>query len=788
MEKRKHILSLLLLAALTTSLYVPAFLGWFRLAGFDTINQFLPWKSFIVRELHQGRLPLWNPYVFSGYPFIGNPQPAMFYPLELPALAMPLELFFPFYFALHAFLAAAMMYAWAYRRTKSAWAGVVGGLAWAWCGSTAGHVLWGFTSWVAATVYLPLGMILVERWFERRTRLTACLLAAALGLQVLAGHPQPVMFTAYFLLAYSLWLTLRRYRQGSFSFDQALLSAGLVPMAMAAAVLLSAVTLLPMLEASRFSAVRAGGVDYAFAAHDSLPPTHLITFIAPFFFGHPLEGTFWETSTGYQEIGGAIGLLPLVLACCAWRKRPERRFLAIAAGITLLGALGSNTPLFKLLYLFVPGFQWFRVPARMLLLFNFCLAALAALGAADLLSERGKRLCKPSKWAIGLLVGLELVLALWLWPGHQSMENLLIRVQREREIAPLRAESVSDMQPADARAKQLARERLGMMRSSMAEAMLWTAFALALVGAVRKKGLALWAMAAGLLLLAADLGKLTWELLPYQKTSEYRATAYPETQVVRLLKQDQEPFRVLLPDDVIGWQYRDRHPELYPERLTVHGIQTVRGYNPVIVKHYAEYINRMQGWPADQNVGGLLFLPDPKRMNRPMLDALNVKYLLTYQDPPANFQLLLRDEQGLGMYKNLQALPRAYIARDGRPAPEPVKITRYETNRVLIQAELESPGTLVLADVWYPGWRALVNGQERDVERYQLTFRAVPLEPGAHEVAFVYAPASFRRGALLSAFSWILLLALVLLPALRHRRASEAAAAPDFREPSSENQ
>ncbi|HEQ60470.1 MAG TPA: hypothetical protein ENN74_02555 [Firmicutes bacterium] len=339
----------------------------------------------------------------------------------------------------------------------------------------------------------------------------------------------------------------------------------------------------------------------------------------------------------------------------------------------------------------------------------------------------------------------------------------------------VQADSVLATQPADDRERQLARQRLGMMRSSMAEALLWTAFALALVGAVRKKGPAPWAMAAGLLLLAADLGRLTWELLPYQKTSEYRATAYPETEVVRLLKQDQEPFRVLLPDDVIGWQYRDRHPELYPERLTVHGIQTVRGYNPVIVKHYAEYINRMQRWPADQNVGGLLFLPDPKRMNRPMLDALNVKYLLTYQDPPANFQLLLRDEQGLGVYRNLQALPRAYIARDGSPTAEPVKITRYEPNRVLVQTELDSPGTLVLADVWYPGWKALAGGQERDVERYLLTFRAVPLEPGVHEVNFVYAPASFRRGVLLSAFSWFLLLTLVLLPALRHRRASRTA-------------
>ena len=71
-DTRKHLLALLVLAGLTSSLYLPALLGSVRLAGFDTLNNFYPWKHFLAEQVRQGRLPLWNPYVFSGMPFAGD--------------------------------------------------------------------------------------------------------------------------------------------------------------------------------------------------------------------------------------------------------------------------------------------------------------------------------------------------------------------------------------------------------------------------------------------------------------------------------------------------------------------------------------------------------------------------------------------------------------------------------------------------------------------------------------------------------------------------------------------
>ena len=85
-----------------------------------------------------------------------------------------------------------------------------------------------------------------------------------------------------------------------------------------------------------------------------------------------------------------------------------------------------------------------------------------------------------------------------------------------------------------------------------------------------------------------------------------------------------------------------------------------------------------------------------------MLGELNVKYLLTYWDPPESFDLMLVEKE-LKVYKNSQCYPRAYVPGDGRPSGEPVRIVEYTPNRVKIVANLSEPGQVVLSDVWYPG-------------------------------------------------------------------------------------
>jgi hypothetical protein len=79
------------------------------------------------------------------------------------------------------------------------------------------------------------------------------------------------------------------------------------------------------------------------------------------------------------------------------------------------------------------------------------------------------------------------------------------------------------------------------------------------------------------------------------------------------------------------------------------------------------------------------------------------------------------------------------------------KVTFYSPNKIVVQANLSSPGLLVLSELWYPGWRASDNGQRVKIHRADYLLRSVYLEAGQHTVEFVYHPLSFKVGRWVSA-------------------------------------
>ncbi len=86
-----------------------------------------------------------------------------------------------------------------------------------------------------------------------------------------------------------------------------------------------------------------------------------------------------------------------------------------------------------------------------------------------------------------------------------------------------------------------------------------------------------------------------------------------------------------------------------------------------------------------------------------------------------------------------------------------MEITEYRDNQVKLRVETESPGLLVLSDTYYPGWQAYVDGDKTPIYPTDVALRSIYLEPGEHEVKFVYSPGSFKVGALVSMLSLLAL-------------------------------
>ena len=142
------------------------------------------------------------------------------------------------------------------------------------------------------------------------------------------------------------------------------------------------------------------------------------------------------------------------------------------------------------------------------------------------------------------------------------------------------------------------------------------------------------------------------------------------------------------------------------------------------------------------------------------------------------------------IYQNLSVLPRAFVVHQAQIAPEEsealallrdpdfdlsrevilphgqpldsqgnsshVEILNYEPERIDLLASLDSPGYLVLTDTDYPGWVAQVDGNPAPILRADLYYRAVPLDAGQHEVAFLYQPSSLRLGLGLALAAWVI--------------------------------
>ncbi len=371
--------------------------GWGLFTRSDTFAFFYPVFAALHQSLRQGTLPLWTPYIFGGFPLFAEGQTGALYPPNLAAatLAEPAAGFV----ALRVFhMGIALLGMYAFLRA----------LRIAPFGATIGACAFGLGSFVvaqqhhgsllAAAVWLPLLLALVELALRRADWSTDGLLALAgltLGMQALASHIQPVLFSAALVsgfvtvrqaaVALAAVRTARSLRAGlAAPAGPALLGLWAIVVVAGVGGGVAAVQLLPLYELSRES-WRAQAWSYQDAIQYSLPPVNLITLVFPYFF-RAADGDHWSLWQ-YWEVVIHVGIVPLVLAAVGLssRRRGLSACFALVGGLALVLSVGGYLPLglYETIWT-LPGVQLQRAPARLTYLATFALAVLAALGAERL--------------------------------------------------------------------------------------------------------------------------------------------------------------------------------------------------------------------------------------------------------------------------------------------------------------------------------------------------------------------------------------------------------------------
>ncbi len=122
----------------------------------------------------------------------------------------------------------------------------------------------------------------------------------------------------------------------------------------------------------------------------------------------------------------------------------------------------------------------------------------------------------------------------------------------------------------------------------------------------------------------------------------------------------------------------------------------------------------------------------------------------------------------------LQDSPDTLVVHDAPLLPGTesgnAEITGYSATRVSVNVTSESETYLYLADAYYPGWRASVNGEDSPVYRANVMFRAVAVPAGDSTVVFEFVPELWYQAMIAGALAWISSLVLLMVLFLRKGR------------------
>jgi len=352
----------------------------------DLALYFLPELAFLRDELLAGRIPLWNPYVNCGQPFVGNPQTWLLYPSTLLLLLFSAERTVALSTVLHVLWAGWGMQAFLRTRSLGPVAAALGAVAFAFGGAFVSKAQ--FPNMLQAMSWLPWLLWGAERVLAKNALGRVAALGLCVGLALLAAHAQVTLMQLYLAVAWVIFRLVslpRRERLGVFG---ALALAALLGLGLALA------QLLPVIEYAGTSTRPHLGLREANRFY--LPWKELWLLVAPNSFGNPAMSGGWFGKGNFWEPCCYIGLIPLVLAFCGRGSR-ERIFWIGAAFLCFWLALGRSAGLFTLAFYVLPGVKQFHDPARWLYLGTFALAVLAAQGLERV------RVKEPVKWALVLL-------------------------------------------------------------------------------------------------------------------------------------------------------------------------------------------------------------------------------------------------------------------------------------------------------------------------------------------------------------------------------------------------
>jgi len=700
--------------------------------GLDLFSGEMFGRDFEFREIQKGNFPLWNPHVFSGIPFFDGVISTALYLPNFIHLIVPLPQAINIGIALHVFLIGFFMYLWTAHRRLHPLACIVSSFLIMFSGTYFMHIYAGHLSNLCAMTWVPLILLAIDGLFDRPSAGWCLIGIFAVTMQITASQPQYLYYTAVTIGIYSSLCLIKTDHRGLFI-------AGLLTI-LFGSLLISAIQILPGIQSSK-EGIRSLGISYSFATMFSFPPENLLTILSPLFFGDMTLQPYWGRCYLWEMslFIGVTGIF-LVLYGAIYCEKNSRRFSVTMAFILLILALGIHTPLFNLLYNYLPGFNKFRGTSKFIFQASLFLTILAGTGMDNLIRNdrvSGKFILIP------LIVGIAIITTASLIPTYQDLWLKLMQAIGATGESYLLPQSYLDA---------VFIENAGRFASSV--------------------------------LLISGVICVVFSIVVFLRNYTRRAIyliaimAFAEVFIFASMNRPVFDIQSVMIDDFK--RFYTEHPGDYrvlsrfiPNMAMSAGARDIWGYGPVALKRYAQFMAYTQGKNPDV-VTTYLHVNHYHRL----FSMIRLKYVILFDQNGFHIQEMkdvmprlnliyewhiIQDRDSI--FKEMGKMsfdPRKTVILEKQPYSEPVKpgnigycsIVDSSTDHLTIRANLPSPAILLITDAYSSGWRAqALPGSVQntyDILSANYCLMAIPLSAGEHIFRVEYLPIAFCIGKWIS--------------------------------------
>jgi hypothetical protein len=666
----------------------------------------------------------------------------------------------------------------------SFWASLFGAIAWMFNGYV---MVWlEFEHVPMMALGLSSSLFAIERWFSKRTKVAFIGMIVGFGFCLSIGYAHLLIIQFIFFACYLCF----RLIKNQLTFEESPIDTKMIINTIIACIL-SGIIGMHFLTSHMYlhdSGQRKGmDVHTLFDNTGILLSKYLVTVGFPDFYGSPTRNLCFtprskvnQSYNNYNELCIYSGMISLFLAFSSLmfiRQSSYISFYLISGLLCLTFSMGS--PLYSPLVWWVPGLN-LSTPTRVLYIYGFSICMLSAHGFEYLLRQKHKGI---------IFIWMFLVIGCIFLASFVQTHNGLRWATGLHDLNLL-SQGVYNLV---SRHYHWQSEIIGMPLIFA----ITSFFLLLLIYNTTNASIKTILCTLVLALLSFDL--IGFGLLYNTTTS--RSLEYPETPDINYLKNDPSLYRIM----TLG-------PFLH-HAFVPYGIEDISGYGSFYPKRYARYLfisqhKHIKNLP-DQFSRWIQF----KHPNSPLLDLLNVKYILTPIEKNLNSSQFTKVYNGkINIYENKSAFPRAFcvssfdiqttdngltdmlrqwnnhdfqhkVLLEKQPdlywklkshentfMKSTVHIQKYQPNTIILKVKAPHHCMLVLGDSYHPGWQAFVDDVPETIYRANYIMRAVVVPKGEHTVTFQFKPNMLRFGWFTTIIGWIIAGILMLYFSFQKRK------------------